>query len=281
MDFKKQLEVYRQQIEEGINHWLPPADTRPAILHQAMRYSAGTGGKRLRPVLLLAVYDLFASSNNPLGAAVALECIHTYSLIHDDLPCMDDSPLRRGRPTCHIQFDEPTAVLAGDALLTYAFEVLGKAYEAQPSLGLTLTLKLAEAAGSQKLIGGQMEDIIYVDGGATAEHLDWIHGAKTAALFSAACTMGACIAQADKAAVHTLVRIGEDIGLAFQIVDDILDTPAEDSEQELTYPRFHGLEASRQKVSELSQRAIERCRQLEADTAFLVALIEDLQHRVC
>src|SRR3954469_23787049 len=153
MDFTAQLQAYRDRIERGVAALVPAATTRPARLHAAMRYSLEAGGKRLRPVLTLAAAELFGAKADAVPAAVAIECIHTYSLIHDDLPCMDNDDLRRGRPTAHKQFDEATALLAGDALLTHAFALLAENYTARPAVAATLVRELAEAAGSRRLIG--------------------------------------------------------------------------------------------------------------------------------
>src|SRR5689334_2074615 len=154
MDFPAEHQRHIARVERGLNLHLPPAQTRPARLHTAMRYSLEAGGKRLRPVLVLAAAELFGQRDDAaLPAAVAIECVHTYSLIHDDLPCMDNDDLRRGRPTAHKAFDEATALLAGDALLTHAFALLATAYASQPALAHALIRELADAAGSQRLIG--------------------------------------------------------------------------------------------------------------------------------
>src|SRR6195952_1730529 len=161
MDFTVQLQAYRLRIERSLDQQLPEVGTKPTRLHEAMRYSLEAGGKRLRPVLLMAAADLCGASGSEAdAAAVAIECVHTYSLIHDDLPCMDNDDLRRGRPTAHKQFDEATALLAGDALLTEAFIILSENYAGRPALAHALTRELAAAAGSRRLIGGQMEDLL-------------------------------------------------------------------------------------------------------------------------
>jgi geranylgeranyl pyrophosphate synthase len=161
MDFAAELTRQVARVEQGIAHYLPAATTRPTRLHTAMRYSLEAGGKRLRPVLVLASAELFGVQDDAaLPAAVAVECLHTYSLIHDDLPCMDNDDLRRGRPTAHKQFDEATALLAGDALLTHAFALLATNYASPPARALALVRELAEAAGSRRLIGGQLEDLL-------------------------------------------------------------------------------------------------------------------------
>src|SRR5690606_20327531 len=156
-DFKEKLASLRAEVESGLQRYLKPANTWPARLHTAMRYSVEAGGKRLRPVLTLAVADLWDRRPQATAAAVAIEWVHTYSLIHDDLPAMDNDDLRRGRPTCHKQFDEATAILAGDALLTSAFELLVQEYGQRPPLALELVRVLASAAGSSRLVGGQMQ----------------------------------------------------------------------------------------------------------------------------
>lgn len=178
-EFKKEFEARRLKVEAAIDKYLPAEDTRPSIVHKAMRYSMEAGGKRIRPMLLLAAHDMFPSEIDPLPACVAIECLHTYSLIHDDLPCMDNSDLRRGKPTCHKQFDETMALLAGDALLTYSFRLLADAYKAYPKVAAGLVLDLSDAGGSTKMIGGQVEDVLGErDGKMTPEKLDFIHHNK-------------------------------------------------------------------------------------------------------
>ncbi len=248
-----------------------------------MRYSALSGGKRLRPVLVLAAAELFDSPDkaDPLAAAVAVECIHTYSLVHDDLPCMDDDDLRRGRPTLHKAFDEATALLAGDALLTRAFGILAEAYAANPVLSTKLVGELAEAAGSRRLIGGQMEDLLAERTfNETPQGLEFIHLSKTAAMIEAALAMGGLCSGAGAAQVDSLRRSGRELGLAFQIVDDILDatsdtetlgkTAGKDARAgKATYVSVHGLEAARRIARERSDAAVEALSLLPGDTGFL------------
>ncbi|HYP17344.1 MAG TPA: polyprenyl synthetase family protein, partial [Opitutus sp.] len=192
MDFSSELRRLAAQVEHGLDLHVPPADTPPARLHQAMRYSLEAGGKRLRPVLVLATAERYGVPlDRALPAAVALECLHTYSLIHDDLPCRDNDDLRRGRPTVHKAFDEATALLAGDALLTHAFALLATAYRAEPPLTAALVRELADAAGSRRLIGGQMADLLAEKSQtATASDLEFIHLNKTAAMIEAALAIG-------------------------------------------------------------------------------------------
>jgi geranylgeranyl diphosphate synthase type II len=290
-DFKATLKHYQARVEKAIADLLPAAETRPAVLHEAMRYSMLAGGKRLRPVLVLAGAELFPSPLNPMPAAVAVECLHTYSLIHDDLPCMDDSDLRRGRPTCHKQFDEVTALLAGDALLTYALWMLSDAYRSHPAVACALVHDLGHASGSQCLIGGQMEDILGEQGEQTPDRLDFIHHNKTAALITASLTMGVRLSGADEKQVAIAREIGRHMGLAFQVIDDILDATADtatlgktagldERHGKLTYTSLYGLEASREKAHEYSQKAIEACHQLGGANAFLIDLIREMECRV-
>ena len=291
MDFKATLNTYQNRVESGIDQWVPSEDTKPAHLHAAMRYSLEAGGKRLRPVLVIAVAELFKTEEDPVPAAIALECIHTYSLIHDDLPSLDNSDLRRGKPTCHKQFDEVTALLAGDALLTYAFELISNAYSDNPALANDLVKNLSTAAGSQRLIGGQMEDILGEDSDYSKEQLDYIHLNKTAALLTVAMTMGARIANATQEEIQLMRSIGKQIGLAFQITDDILDATSDkatlgkptggDLEHEkTTYLKLFGLEGARAQAKKHTDAATETCRELARDTSFLEALIHYLEHRL-
>ncbi|MCF7761580.1 MAG: polyprenyl synthetase family protein, partial [Cephaloticoccus sp.] len=229
MTFATQLAHYVSDVEKGIATYLPPANERPTRLHEAMRYAMQGGGKRLRPVLVQAVADLFKSAVTPaLPAAVAVECVHAYSLVHDDLPCMDNDDLRRGRATTHKAYDEATALLTGDALLTHSFVLLTLHYADQPVLAHRLCRELANAAASHRLIGGQMEDLLAENKtDATAAELDLIHLNKTAAMLEAALVMGGLIGGAKPDELQSLRRAGRHLGLAFQIVDDILDATAD------------------------------------------------------
>ncbi len=292
MEFLARLKDYGKRVERGLDKWVPAAGERPARLHQAMRHSLDAGGKRLRPVLLLAAADIFQRApDDPLPAAAAVECLHTYSLIHDDLPCMDDSDLRRGRPACHRQFDEATAVLAGDALLTHAFWLLAEAYAGNPPLAADLVRELGLAAGSRHLIGGQMADMEAEAGPVSAEDLGYIHANKTAALFAAALVMGGRVGGADAGERRVLGDLGRNLGLAFQIVDDILDATGKEEDlgktagadhknQKLTYPGLHGMEAARAEARRLTEEALGQCRTLPGDTSFLRELIGTLEKRV-
>ncbi len=272
-DPKTYLEHQARAANAELEKILPAETVRPARLHQAMRYSVFAGGKRLRPALCIAACEACGgTADQALRAAGALELLHTYTLIHDDLPAMDDDTLRRGRPTCHIQFDEATAVLAGDALLTLAFEVLAEVPlrpgSGQASIGSALALELAKAAGSQGVIGGQAEDLAAEGQPANADLLNYIHRHKTAALIRAACVMGGLCAGANFQGLEKLAVYGENTGLAFQLIDDLLDeTSTEEalgknigSDKEkgkMTWPAVHGSEATHRRIEELTATACE------------------------
>ena len=292
MIFSEKMLECSARVEDAILKWTPDETTRPAELHRAMRYSLCAGGKRIRPALLIAAAEVFPSEIDPLPACVALESLHTYTLIHDDLPCMDNSDLRRGRPSCHKQFREDLALLAGDALLTHAFDLLANAYAGTPGIALALIRDLADAAGSRRLIGGQVEDTVGERGELTPERLNYIHKNKTAALLEAALTMGFRLgAQGGNAALLGKAKeIGYCTGIAFQIVDDILDrtsdaetmgkpVQADSANQKLTYPGLHGLENSRKRADELTARALALCAEIGGNNEFLTELVRALATR--
>ena len=251
--------VVEQQIrvEEALRRLVPPESAPPQSIHKAMRYSLFAGGKRIRPILCIAASQ--AVSDSPSGiesAACALELIHTYSLIHDDLPALDNDDLRRGRPTCHKVFGEAIAILAGDALLTLAFQVLSQ-LDCEPRRKTHLIEELAVASGTvDGMIGGQVNDLEGEGQHPTAALLEAIHHAKTGALLRASLRMGAIYAGANDDQLQALSCYGEHIGLAFQIVDDVLDveqpsealgkTAGKDAQQQkITFPAVYGLERSR------------------------------------
>jgi geranylgeranyl diphosphate synthase type II len=292
MDPTPLLARHVARFEAALDRLTPPADTRPARLNQAMRYSLEAGGKRLRPVLCLAAAELCgASSEDALPAAVALECVHTYSLIHDDLPCLDNDDLRRGRPTLHRAFDEATALLAGDALLTHAFVLLSTAHADRPTLAHALIRELADAAGSRRLIGGQMEDVLAEKRpDVSAADLEFIHRNKTAAMLEASLVMGGLVAGAAEATLAALRRAGGHLGLCFQIVDDVLDatadqatlgkTPGKDARAgKATYVSRHGLEDARRLAGEQTEAALRELAAIPGDSAFLRALVASLARR--
>jgi len=290
MDYAAEQQLLVSRVEAGIDLLLPAPTEPSARIHEAMRYAMQSGGKRLRPVLVLAAARLLETgrSCDPVAAAVAVECVHAYSLVHDDLPCMDNDDLRRGRPTAHRAFDEATALLAGDALLTRAFGIIAESYRANPTLATALVGELAGAAGSRRLVGGQMEDLLAEKGsGATPEGLRFIHLNKTAAMIEASLAMGGLCAGAAGAEVETLRESGRELGLAFQIVDDILDatsdtatlgkTAGKDARAgKTTYVSVHGIDEARRIARERSGSAVEALRRLPGDTGFLASLAESL-----
>lgn len=258
MNLKEYLAARIARVETALERWVPPETTPPSTIHRAMRYSLFAGGKRVRPVLCIGAAE--ALGREPLGiedAACTLEMIHTYSLIHDDLPALDNDDLRRGRPTNHVVFGEAMAILAGDSLLTLAFEVLGKLPHASSDVRARLVAELATASGTVGgMIGGQVHDIEGEGQPPTAELLEQIHRAKTGALLRCSVRMGAIYAGATDGELKELSSFGEHIGLAFQIVDDILDveessetlgkTAGKDqAQQKITFPAVYGLDRSK------------------------------------
>jgi len=286
--FDQYLETARAEIDAALETALPTASTCPPLIADAMRYSVFAGGKRLRPILTLAAADAVvdgghapsetrdSGTNLAMQAACAVEMIHTYSLVHDDLPAMDDDDLRRGRPTAHIVYGEGTAILSGDALQTHAFIVLGRHQpDEPPELGqrrLRAIERLAQAAGAAGMVGGQVLDLAATGtgpGGQTPNApgaspdaaLREIHERKTGALIGAAAVIGAIMAGGDAAAVDAVDRYAAHLGLAFQIVDDILDVEGDTAElgktagkdaaaHKPTYPSIHGLGRSRTLAAE-------------------------------
>jgi len=290
MDFKATLKEYQQRIEVALVEYTPNPRTRPAVLHEAMRYSLDAGGKRMRPCLALAAHALYPSRLDPMPAAVAIECMHTYSLIHDDLPCMDDSDLRRGKASCHRQFDEETALLAGDALLTYSLYLLADRYRAFPEVATRLVIELGKAGGSEHLIGGQMEDLLGERGQPTAEQLDFIHSNKTAALITCSLVMGLLLTEPEEAALEQMRQAGHHLGLAFQIMDDILDVTsdaetigkpvgADEENAKMTYPSLYGLEVSRQRVHEHTSQAVDCFKSIGGQNQLLIDLAHYMEKR--
>src|SRR5213594_3066611 len=223
MNLKSYL-ASRKKIDQALDRYLPKENVKPATIHKAMRYSLFAGGKRLRPILCLAAAEACGGKiDNALPLACAMECIHTYSLVHDDLPSMDNDDFRRGRPTCHKVFGDGIAVLAGDALLTIAFEIVSRA---KPTLGYnmaTLLRELAVAAGSQRLIAGQVADLEAEGKRVKRDQLRFIHQNKTAAMLKSSVRLGAMSANADARKLSAITQFGEQLGLAFQVIDDILD----------------------------------------------------------
>lgn len=268
----KYLETRRRIVDDALHTYLPPGGEREAELMKAMRYSLFAGGKRLRPILCLGACEAVGGVlNSALPVACALEMIHTYSLIHDDLPAMDNDDFRRGRPTNHKVFGDAVAILAGDALLTEAFHLMALEASrrgAQDAAIWSVMGDIARAAGHGGMVGGQAMDILSEGAEADPETLYYIHTHKTAALIAASVKAGARLGGADARQEEILYKYGSDIGLAFQISDDILNvdgakevlgknTGSDASRGKLTYPAVIGLAASRAKTSELIASAIQ------------------------
>lgn len=263
MNLKEYLAARIARVDAALDRWVPAENVAPETIHRAMRYSLFAGGKRIRPVLCMGAAEALGGSTEGIeDAACTLELIHTYSLIHDDLPALDNDDLRRGRPTNHVVFGEAMAILAGDSLLTLAFEVLGKLPKASDAVRARLVAELATASGTVRgMIGGQVHDIEGERQTPTAELLEAIHRAKTGALLRVSVRMGAIYANATPEQLDALSRFGEHTGLAFQIVDDILDveessetlgkTAGKDqAQQKITFPAVYGLEKSKQMAEE-------------------------------
>ncbi len=285
------LAAHRLRIERALASYLPPASRKPATLHKAMRYSLLDGGKRLRPILCIAAAECCgATSQTAIPLACAIECIHTYSLIHDDLPCMDDDDLRRGKPTSHAVFGEAIALLAGDALLTKAFEIASGAPPAKRYPAAAYIAELAAAAGHLNLIAGQVADMEAEGRTIPTVDLRFIHNGKTAALLAVSLRLGAMAANAVPTRVHALGEFGRHLGLAFQIVDDILDItqPSEklgksagkDREAgKATYPALLGLDASQREATRLTQRALQCLEPFGPKARTLRAIAESILQR--
>ena len=272
MDIKAYLARKKDIIDKTLEKLVPPAKTFPPVIHEAMRYSLFAGGKRVRPVLAIAAAEAVgATTADLLPVAGALELIHTYSLIHDDLPAMDDDDLRRGRPTCHKTYGEAIAILAGDGLLTMAFEVLSdprRLKSIQARTLVSMTREIAVASGVFGMVGGQVVDIQSENKEIDFPTLEYIHTHKTGALIRASVRVGALYAKAGKRQFAALTRYGEMVGLAFQIVDDILDVTGKQEELgkdigsdlekgKKTFPSFLGLEESRRRAEEVVGEALE------------------------
>ena len=273
MTERPSIEAYRERVEAALRTYIGDLAC-PALLAEAMGYSLLGGGKRLRPVLLLATRELFSGREglDPMPAACAVEMIHTYSLVHDDLPAMDDDDMRRGRPSCHRQFDEATAILAGDALLTEAFSWMASHWQEERGdaarAGLAVIAEIAAAAGANGMVGGQVLDTLYTGAAQSEVELEETHRRKTGALLRAAVRCGAVLGGADGEQLARITRYGERIGLAFQVADDVLDvvgtsealgkTAGKDEAQgKTTYVTLFGVEGARELGRRLVDEALE------------------------
>jgi geranylgeranyl diphosphate synthase type II len=278
MDITSYLSKKKGVVDKALDKLVPPAKMFPTSVHEAMRYSLFAGGKRVRPILAIAAAEaLGARSSGLLPLAGALELIHTYSLIHDDLPAMDDDDFRRGRPTCHKVYGEAVAILAGDGLLNRAFEVLSdpRRAKAVPAVRLVAIIKeISAASGVLGMVGGQVVDMESEGREIDFPTLEYIHTHKTGALIRASVRVGALYAKASEKRLKALTRYGELAGLSFQIVDDILDITGKREEigknigsdlkkGKRTFPSFFGLEGSRLRANEVGNKAIDALRDFD------------------
>jgi len=269
LPFADWMATTQERVEAALARFLPGADTLPARLHDAMRYATLGGGKRVRPLLAFAAGELTCATAEKLEVvACAVEMIHAYSLVHDDLPCMDDDVLRRGRPTCHVEYDEPTALLVGDSLQTQAFELLAGPLLGDPARQLEMVALLAHASGSRGMAGGQAIDLASVGKPLSQPELELMHALKTGALIRAAVLLGALAGNplsADER--HQLARFAKRAGLLFQVVDDILDCTAstatlgktagkDEAADKPTYVSLLGLDGARTYAEELRSDAL-------------------------
>ena len=285
------LKSWGDLVDKSLDRYLGQALLGPDLLRESMRYSLFGGGKRLRPILVLLACDACSGMTDAaLPAACAVEMVHTYSLIHDDLPAMDDDEYRRGQLTCHRRFDEATAILAGDALHTLAFEIMT---EIQPSaVAIRCIRELSVAAGPAGMVGGQVDDLNPPHVGGGAEWLSSLHSRKTGALLTASLKMGGYIAGASDEQIAALATYGKAVGLAFQIADDLLDVEGDpervgkgvqkdDAAGKLTYPKLLGIEESRRQAHELVDEAIDSLRPLGGNAGLLKALARYVVERDC
>ena len=291
--FEQDLKDIQARINQFLEAQLNQVDTQPAPLADAMKYALLLGGKRIRPFLVYATGRMLGASMNQLDyVAAAIEAVHAYSLIHDDLPAMDNDSLRRGEPTCHIAFDEATAILAGDALQAFAFETLTNATALSAEQKVRLVHALSHAAGAQGMCLGQSLDLISEHKSVSLTELERIHNSKTAALLSAALIMGFICSPrySDKQLEQQLARYGAAIGLAFQVQDDILDIEGESSvlgktvgadlaSDKSTYPKLLGLDGAKQKALDLYQIALSELDRIPFNSVALRALAEFIIHR--
>ena len=288
-DLRSYLRERAAAVDALLDRSLPPATARPAALHEAMRHAVLAGGKRLRPILCVAAGEACGGDAAcALQAGAAIELLHTYTLVHDDLPAMDDDDLRRGRPTVHVAFGEANAILAGDALLTLAFEWL--AAMPAPGLPAQLVLELARAGGHAGVIAGQVEDLAAEGQPPDAERLRYIHAHKTGDLLVAAVRMGGLCAGAGAGDLDRLTRYGQAAGLAFQVADDILNATStaeklgkaagsDATRGKMTYVALHGVERARAEAHRLVDEAVACLAGLPGDAAPLAALARHVVER--
>ena len=291
-DFLAELKKTQDRHHQSLKRYFSTLPDHGTPLKEAMRYGALLGGKRIRPVWVYWVGKMLGASEEQLDApAAAVECIHAYSLIHDDLPAMDDDSLRRGHPTCHVQFDEATAILAGDALQTLAFELLSHTESLDCQIRIEMIKALSQASGLKGMCGGQALDIAATDQLISLEELKYLHSLKTGALIHVSVKLGYLAAghQNDEV-TQALDQVAKNVGLAFQIQDDVLDVVSDTetlgkpqgsdlSLNKSTYPKLMGLEAAQQKANTLFEEAVGILRALPYNSAPLIGLVQYLAHR--
>lgn len=294
LDFKAQREQKVREIENSLQNYLPEQKGYQKIIMEAMGYSLLAGGKRLRPMLMKETYTLFGGHSKVIEPFMAaIEMIHTYSLVHDDLPAMDNDEYRRGRKTTHVVYGEDMAILAGDALLNYAFETAVKAFVLEPEDSLTIGSAirvLGEKAGIYGMLGGQVIDVKETGHAVSKDVLDTIYELKTGALIEASMMIGAILGGASQEDVKTIERIASLVGLAFQVQDDILDVTSTQEElgkpihsdeknEKTTYVTLLGIEGAKKVVEEKSEEAIRLLRTLPNENPYLEELLMELIHR--
>lgn len=294
MNFSGEMKQKVNEIEAILDEYLPAAEGYQKQIMEAMAYSVTAGGKRLRPMLMQETFRLFGGKGKVVEPFMAaLEMIHTYSLVHDDLPAMDNDEYRRGRKTTHVVYGEAMGILAGDALLNYAFETAVKAFDIAPekSLQIGKALKiLAEKAGIYGMIGGQVVDVASCGKGLDEAMLNFIYELKTGALIESAMMIGAVLAGATQEQVRTVEKIASDVGIAFQIQDDILDVTSTQEElgkpihsdeknEKSTYVTIKGLDEAAKDVERISEEAVELLQSLNLENPYLTWLIQELVHR--
>ncbi|MDO5424457.1 MAG: polyprenyl synthetase family protein [Eubacteriales bacterium] len=293
MNFKEEQKAETALAEEIIHRYLPAEEGFQRTLLEAMNYSMTAGGKRLRPILMRQAYRMFGGTGNVIEPFMAaMEMIHTHSLIHDDLPAIDNDEYRRGRKTTHIVYGEAMAILAGDALLNYAYETACQAFQFEPEnpgIGRALTI-LTRKTGVYGMLGGQSVDVQYEGYAPDRDRIDFIYRLKTSALIEASLMVGAALAGASGEEIDAMEEIGRDVGLAFQIRDDILDVTSttevlgkpvnsDEKNHKATYVTLEGIEKAKEDVETISKRAVARLDGLKASNPFLRSLILDLVSR--
>jgi geranylgeranyl diphosphate synthase type II len=292
MEFSRYWATRQKQVDAALNRYLPAPTVKPKTIHQAMRYSIFAGGKRLRPVICLASAEVLSGGKHTeaLPLACAVECIHTYSLIHDDLPAMDNDDFRRGKPTSHKVYGEGIAILAGDALLTIAFEIAASCNAWPRYSHADIIRELAVASGSQRLVAGQVADLEGEGRKITPPELRFIHENKTAALITTSIRLGAMSANATPKQLAGLTEFGCSLGLAFQVIDDILDVTQTTEKlgksagkditaQKATYPALLGLDRARAEADRLTARARAALKPFGKNAAPLEAIADYLLKR--